>query len=168
MKMSQVTGLGRPLDLRYPTNLAIALISLTVAGTAACIDGTPLSGLHAGLDVFFTWALCRELDPEHDIAAFVAVGLSIFGLLNWGQSAAPLFWLLLAVRTLNRTTGLACTVLDSVLLLALGVTSGWGALTAFVFGADAMLPGGRKPQLLFAALAAAGAAWRPFPHLRQG
>lgn len=168
MKMSQVTGLGRPLDLRYPTNLAIALISFTVAGTAACIDGTPLSGLRAGLDIFFAWALCRELDPEHDLAAFVAVGLSIFGLVNWGQSAAPLFWLLLAIRTLNRTTGRACTVLDSLLLLGLGVFSGWGALTAFVLGADAMLPQGRKFQLVFAAAAAAGAIWRPFPHLIAG
>ena len=115
MKLTDVTTLGRPVDPRYPTNLAVVVLSpvVVVAGTIyrlvsgyALLEGV-LWGIGAGLAVFLAWALGRELDPDHDLSAFVGAGLTVFGLLLTGlPSLLVLFWLLLALRVVNRSTGL--------------------------------------------------------------
>ena len=129
MKMSDITALGRAIDPRYPTNLAIAVLALVVAigGTAwRLVTGLPLLesalwGIGAGFVLFLTWALGRELDPDHDLSAFMGVGLALIVLLFFDLPELLLvFWLLLVLRTVNRTTGLPARPLDSLAILGLG------------------------------------------------
>lgn len=168
MKLSDVTALGRAIDLNYPSNRAIALLSAgaVVAGaTYRLLAGellldSALWGIGAGLAVFLAWALARELDPDHGLSAFVAAGLTVIGLL---LPALPellqIFWLLLAVRVVNRSTGLPARLLDSLGVLGL---SGWltwqghwtaGLLTVAALALDGWLAPALGRQRLFALLA---------------
>lgn len=167
MNLTKFTAVGRPLDPHYLTNRVIALLSLAVmaGGFTFCLlsRGDPgrsaLWGLGAGFSVFFAWALCRELDPDHDLSAFAGAGLALIGIFVCGlPSLGLLLWLLLLVRIVNRTTGLQATVLDSVALMGLG---GWlvykgswefGLVTAAAFFLDSRLQSGHKRQLLFAGM----------------
>jgi hypothetical protein len=83
MKLTDITVLGRtPIDPSCPTNRAIAVLTTVVAIAGAILrllkGTTPLEsvlwGIEAGLAVFLTWALGRELDPDHDLSAFVGQG----------------------------------------------------------------------------------------------
>lgn len=168
MKVSDITALGRPIDPNYPTNRAIALLSagVVVAGAAyRLLAGDPLLdstlwGIGAGLAVFLAWALARELDPDHDLSAFVAAGLMVIGLLLWGLPELLLvFWLLLALRVIDHSTGLPAHWLDSLGLLGLG---GWltgqgywtaGLLTVAAFALDGWLAPALRRHQLFALLA---------------
>jgi hypothetical protein len=167
MEMRNFTSIGRPIDPSYPTNRAIAILMALVAFsgtilklmTGLALFQSVLWGLSAGLTVFLTWAICRELDPDYDLSAFVAVGFAIIGLILWGlPDAGTLFWLLLSVRIVNRTTGLPATVFDSLGVLAFGSwlsfqgNPGIGVLTAVAFFLDAQLPPSNQQQKLFAAL----------------
>jgi len=118
-----------------------------------------LQGLGAGLSVFLAWALGRELDPDHDPSALFAAGFSFIGFFLWGvPGLLILFWLLMAVRMVNRTTGLAPTILDSLVFLGIGAwisfQGNWmvGLLTPVVFLLESFLPQGKKLHLVFAAL----------------
>ncbi|NIV31273.1 MAG: hypothetical protein GWN58_17785, partial [Anaerolineae bacterium] len=108
MKLSDLTALGRvPIDPSYPTNLAIAALSLIVALAGAIgllASGTALlesvlGGTSAGLLPFLTWALGRELDPDHDLSAFVGTGLVLIAfLLPDMPSLLVIVWLLMVLR----------------------------------------------------------------------
>ncbi|MFO7981017.1 MAG: hypothetical protein R6V00_09325 [Candidatus Aminicenantes bacterium] len=160
-----ITGLGRPLDFKYPGNWDIFFLTLavTIFGIGFQLIWGPggiqavLWGLGAGLSIFLTWAIGRELDPDHIISDFIAAGLTLIGLFIWGiPSLIFLFWLLLAVRILNRTTGKAATILDSLGLIALGAwlsyQGSWiaGLLSAVVLFSDSLLPQGKKRQIFLA------------------
>jgi hypothetical protein len=166
--MQQLSTIGRPVDFRYKTNKAIALITLAVILVAAAIriasGGAILDdlfwGLKAELAVFLTWALGRELDPDHDLSAFVAVIFSVVALGLFGlPSVGLLFWLLLISRTVNRTTGAPASVLDSCITLALAVwlSKAFGVailyLTAGSFFLDAWIGPKSQRQFLVAGLA---------------
>jgi hypothetical protein len=177
MKMQDVTALGRPLDPNYATNRAIALLAgLVVVGSGLARlwlagDGlleAALWGIGAGLAVFLAWALGRELDPDHDLSAFAGAGLTTMGLFFLPRPGLlALFWMLPAVRVVNRTTGLPARLLDSLLLLGLGAwltwQQGWvyGLATAGAFLLDARLAPRLARQLFFAAVSAAAALVLP-------
>ncbi len=162
-----LTSIGRPVDLSYPTNRAIAMLTLVVMVGGAIVqwlmgagwfDGA-LWGLEAGLTVFLTWALCRELDPDRALAAFVAAGGALVGLFLVGlPRLSVIFWLLLTVRVVNRTTGLPAGVLDALGLLGLSgwlsFQGNWGysAIVALAFLLDGILDPPSRRQLIFAAL----------------
>ncbi|MBW4696891.1 MAG: hypothetical protein KME03_03110 [Aphanocapsa lilacina HA4352-LM1] len=170
MKLSDLTAIGRSVDLSYPTNRAIAVLAGLTAAALSVLQlclGTPwlqsaLWGLTAGISVFLAWAIARELDPDQDLSAFVAAGLAIVGIGIWGlPDLGMLFWLLLLVRMVNRTTGLSAKWSDSLAVLALG---GWlafqgnwafAALTAVALWLDSQLRPTNRPQLVFAGLGAA-------------
>lgn len=168
MKLHDVTALGRPIDPAYRTNRAIAALSLVVlvaailvrlAGGAAVLEGV-VWGTSAGLVVFLTWALARELDPGFDLSAFVGTGLMIVALLFVElPSLLVLFWMLLALRIVNRSTGLPARPLDSVAVLGLGGWLTWqgywvaGLVTAVAFLLDGLLPRPLKYHLLVAGIA---------------
>jgi hypothetical protein len=158
----KLTGIGRPLDFKYPGNWEIFFLTLTVTVFGIGLQlvwglggfRAVLWGLSAGLSVFLTWALGRELDPDTIVSDFIAVGLTLIGLFIWGiPSLIFLFWLILAVRILNRTTGKAATILDSLGLIGLGAwlsyQGSWiaGLLSAVVFFSDSLLPRGKRSQL---------------------
>jgi hypothetical protein len=167
MKMSDVTACGRTLDPHYPTNLAIALLSIAVtlaAAAARLIGGTPITqsvawGVGAGLSVFFAWSLSRELDPDNELSAFVGTGLVIVALLFFDlPSLTALLWLMLALRMVNRTTGLRARPLDSLAVLGLGGWLTWqghwiaGLITAAAFLLDGLLSRPLRYHLFFSGL----------------
>ncbi len=117
-------------------------------------------GIGAGAAAFFAWALSRELDPDHDYSAFVGAALTIAAvvIVEDVPELLPLFWLLLASRVLNRTTGLPSTLLDTATLLILGAwlafTELWlfAVLSALALLVDGMLPPRRRQPILMSGL----------------
>jgi hypothetical protein len=167
MKTTDLTSIGRPVDLSYPTNQAIAILTLVVMVGGAIVQWLmgvdwfegALWGLEAGLTVFLAWALCRELDPDRALAAFVAAGLTLVGLFRADiPRLGVIFWLLVMVRVINRTTGLPAGVLDSLGLLGLSGWLSWqgnwgySAIAALAFLLDGVLAPPNRRQLIFAAL----------------
>lgn len=190
MKINTLTTLGRPIDLRYPTNRAIAVGSLLVMFGAVILrraaGGTwtesTLWGTQAGLSVFLAWALCRELDPDHNGSAFLAAGLCLGGLVLWGlPRLTVVFWLIVVLRVVNRTMGVPAGVLDSLGMLGLGIwlslqgNWGYGIITSVAFFLDSRLPDRAPGQLIFALLGIAATVaativgedslWDGGPHL---
>lgn len=167
----RLSSIARPVEPRYPTNLAIlilmglALVGLAV--TALVRDAEPvdaaLAGLVGALVVFATWALARDLAPDDDPAAFVAL-VPVAAVVAVGVTPlllGPLVALGL-VRVVNRSVGPPATVLDRVALVVLtfvvareGYGVGVGVAAVLAFGLDARLPERHLQSWVFAALAAA-------------
>lgn len=106
MKLSDVTALGRPVDLRYPTNRAIAAI-MTAAFLVIGLLTTWATGLTVAVSLFLSWALGRELDPDHNASAFAGVALTAVALTRYQNPSLALCGLfLLSIRAVNNTTGL--------------------------------------------------------------
>ena len=166
MESKNLSAIMRPVDWNYPTNRLIILFTLgvLVLGTLYQLVLGGLGFLSAlgwgtstGLAVFICWALTRELDPDDEYAAFAAAALYLVGLLIWGAQSKLLimFWLIEAVRILNRSVGLPVKILDGVLLLGL---TGWllwqgylevGLLTAAAFFVDDRLSAENRQELVF-------------------
>jgi hypothetical protein len=154
MKLTDVTSLGRPIDPSYRTNRAIAILTVVVVAVSASVQllsgegwlASIIWSLGAGFSVFFAWALARELDPDHDLSAFVAAVLMLVGLGVYGlPELLPLLWMLLALRMVNRVVGPPPTLLDSLGELGLGGWLTWrgqwvyGLMTALAFLLDGVL-----------------------------
>ncbi|MDX9866183.1 MAG: hypothetical protein RBT34_15375, partial [Anaerolineaceae bacterium] len=165
MGSKNLSAIMRPVDWNYPTNRLIILLSLgvLVLGTMYQLVWAGLGFLSAlgwgastGLAVFVCWALSRELDPDDEYAAFVAVGLYLAGILIWEAQGRLLvmFWLIETIRILNRSVGLPVKIMDGVLLLGL---MGWllwqgyyevGLLTAAAFFVDDRLSAENRQELV--------------------
>ena len=167
MKLTDVTSLGRPIDPSYRTNRAIAILTVVVVAVSTSVqlltgEGWLESiawGLSAGFSVFFAWALARELDPQHDLSAFVGSVLMLVGLGVYGPpELLPLLWMLLTLRIVNRVVGPPATLLDSLGELGLGGWLTWpgqwvyGLITTVAFLLDGVLSAPLRRQLVFAAL----------------
>jgi hypothetical protein len=116
-------------------------------------------GIGAGLAVFFAWALGRELDPDHDLSAFVGIGLALIALLPaYTPPLLVVLWLMLVLRMVNRTVGLPAKPVDSLAVLGFGTWLTWqgywmvGLLTAAAFLLDGLLSPPLRTQLLVAGL----------------
>lgn len=170
--MLPASGVARPLDLSYRTNRAIVLLALGVlliVAAASALAGTGTvetltRSVGAALAVFLSWALCREVDPDHDHSALLAAAMMILVLPALPVSdILALLWVLLVIRVVNRTTGRAAATTDLVLLLALTLwplSRGFlqaGPIAAAAFVLDGRLHG-RAPHRLPFAAAALGAA----------
>jgi len=171
VRLRDITVLGRSLAPRYPTNLAIGALSLVVgaAGTVANLLSdvelleSVLWGIGAGLSVFLTWALGRELDSAHDLSAFVGAGLMIVAMPFFDlPTLMVILWLVVVVRMVNRTVGLPATLLDSLALLGLGGWLTWqghwivGLVTSTAFLLDGLLTNPLRYHLVLSGLAFAG------------
>ncbi len=167
MKISSFTSLARVVDPRYPTNLAILILSTVIGGAQFVFkiyQGTdPFDSIAAALPlaltVFLTWALGREVDPEHELAAFVGLVLVIPGyLLVAAPDLVVVFTTLLLLRLLIRTTGLIPKFLDSLTISGLGIwlvfRGEWifGFLTAAIFFLDTRLPNPKNQNLYFSGI----------------
>ena len=113
MNVRKFSGIGRPLDFAWPTNVAIFLVTIAVgilsAASGIWNDLPPTemawTAVRTAGSVFLAWALCREIDPDHQRTAFVASAAALL----WAvfQEAPPLlpgFWLIMATRFLNGST----------------------------------------------------------------
>jgi hypothetical protein len=169
MKIRDITTLGRtPIDPSYPTNRAIAALALVVAIagtivrllTGAALLESVVWGIGAGFLPFLTWALGRELDPDHDLSAFVGAGLVLIAFLLPDMPSLGLsLWLLLVLRTVNRTVGLPAKPLDSLGVLGLGAWLTWqgywlvGLMTAVALLLDGLLSPPLRYHLFVSGLA---------------
>lgn len=117
--------MARPIDPAYLTNRALLivlpLLALSSAGLALVHDigGAPLSAAFSGaLTAFAAWALTRELAPDYNDAAFVALALAWVGNVAFGVHKVLLvFVALLLVRVVNRSTGLPSRLFDTFSVL---------------------------------------------------
>ncbi|WP_295881559.1 hypothetical protein [uncultured Thiohalocapsa sp.] len=130
MNLRRLSGLARPVDTNYAGNRHILALS-----AAVLVVAWPMLGLYTGswlaalgaaavaaLACFLAWALARELDPDQSDAALLGAALTLPGLLAVGlPDLGALFLVLLAMRVVNRTTGIPATVLDLGLLVVLAV-----------------------------------------------
>ena len=145
--MYRFTSIARPIDPAYLTNRALLivlpLLMLLSAGLAALYDigGDPMSAaLNGALVAFAAWALTRELAPDYNAAAFVALALAWVANVALGTTQVLLvFVALLLVRLVNRSTGPRWRVLDTLGVLGFCV---WAAVTT------------QQPLILVAAAAA--------------
>lgn len=119
------TSIGRPVDPAYLTNRALLIIlpmvGLLSAGLAFVHDtgSSPLSAALSGVLVAFAaWAFTRELAPDYDGAAFVALALAWAANIALGVSSVLLVFVgLVLARVVNRTTGLPLRLFDSIAVL---------------------------------------------------
>lgn len=165
------SGLWRPISLGYRSNRLILICMLAtflLAGASyyltreTYLPNAAIYGSRIALVIFLSWALARELHPDAPGAAFAAVALTAAGLWYWPDPHLPLlFFILLALRLITRTTGITARWADLVLLL---VFTAWllynGHLLAGVLATAALwlssrLPEGRSWHLYFALLAGA-------------
>jgi len=164
MMVERQGSLTRPIDLNYPTNRAIVIITLIFLSGVSGFQlflGRDLStafysGLRAGASVFFAWAFARELDPDNELSAFFAAFLGCTGFLLFPSPLLlALFLELLLLRIVNRSTGVTSKTSDSfaVFLLSswLSLEEIWifGLFTALVFFLDAILPAPSRQNRIF-------------------
>lgn len=166
----QNTSALRPLDIFYPTNLAIMTLMLIGGLIASFIlqsRGVPSSevsraAVNIALQSFMGWVIAREIDPDHELSAFAAAGLAFIGALLAPQSASLTIFVPLVVltRILNRIVGLPARIIDSLAglcLTGLAVFNGewmFGLVGVAVFGLDAILEKPLRIQWLFAGITA--------------
>jgi hypothetical protein len=172
-RIYRVTSIGRPLDPAYPSNRAVLLLMPLAAIIAAAVAGLRGAGLAdvaiaglVGIAVAFgSWALARELAPDDEPAAFLSMAFAFATFLAVGSpSLLLLFTCLFLVRVVNRTSGLAARISDSIIVAALTL---WtmhathspllGALGALAFVFDATLRDPLRRQWIFAGLCLTGA-----------
>lgn len=115
-------SLGRKIDIRYRSNLWLLLVAAGVAGLAWLLTGSFIRGLGLGGGFFFCWALAREVDPAHDLSAFLAGGIYLlFFSLYDGIAFGILFWLLLLLRMISGICGKIPSSTDLLSLFGLTV-----------------------------------------------
>jgi len=167
-RLFEMTHIGRILDPRYPTNLAI-MIWMGVIGAVIfglrLVNGVDLieagiSGVVATFAVFLSWAMARELDPPEALAAFVSATLMTIAVLvvDVRFNIIVLFYMMSMLRIVNRSTGLPALLTDSIFMLILtALTAYFGSWVYAMIGAtafllDAVLPKPHRQHVVFAGL----------------
>lgn len=173
----RLTSLARPIDPAYLSNRALLivlpLLALVSAGLAMFYDigGGPLSAAFSGVLVaFVAWALSRELAPDYNSDAFVALTLAWVGNIVFGMDQVLLVFVgLLLVRIVNRSTGLSSRPFDTLSVFGFCV---WAAnnteqpaillVASVAFALDAMLKEPLRHHFLAAAACLAVFVWMLF------
>lgn len=167
--VSRFSGIGRTLDFKYVSNRIAVYLSLGCLilgsgmqwlqgrGAAAAL----FWGFRAAASVFLAWALARELDPFRHFPAIAASGVSLTGVFLWGlPDLGLLFWMLIGIRILNRTTGLKPKMFDIAFYAGLGMWMAymghWEAhlLTILVLSMNGLWDKDKKSYVMAAAAAA--------------
>lgn len=124
------SALARPVEPKYPTNLAVMILVPVIAiglFVWSLIGETGMApalriGLFGALAAFLTWALGREMDPDHNATAFIAMALAVLAAaLGYGFDLLTLAALLFAVRVVNRTVGPQAMIGDVITLVLLNL-----------------------------------------------
>ncbi len=170
-RLFRITSVARPLSADYPTNRAVlwlvptAAVLAAIAGRVTGVGDAGSMALAAAGVAFGAWALARELAPDDNPAAFVAMGLALATLfIEPAPSLGLLFVALFLARIVNRSTGLPARPGDSIVVTALAVAVAWqlaqpllAAVAAVAFLLDAVLRHPLRRQFVFAGAALAGA-----------
>lgn len=124
------SALARPVEPKYPTNLAVmilvpvialGLFAWSLAGEAGLASALRI-GIFGALAAFLTWALGREMDPDHNATAFIAMALAVLAAaLGYSFDLLTLAALLFAVRLVNRTVGPQAKTGDLITLVLLNL-----------------------------------------------
>lgn len=180
----RLTALARPLDPSWPTNRAVLVLMPIGAAIAVALrwgaggagaGSLAWAALFGAGVVLGTWALARELGPDDQRAAFVALALGYpAAVMIEGTSLALLFTAMLLTRMVARTVGPPPTAADGLALVGLVA---WSAVSlaepdvwlvaALAFAVDARLGDGRGRGWLLAGacVALAGAHLVLLPRL---
>lgn len=188
MNLEKISSLGRPLDIAYKTNALIAGLSLIMlivitlyAALAGVVESWPAAlatGVVAAVSVFLCWALARELDPDHEYAAFWGCAVIIAYMLyasRFSTNLVAALFLLLQTRALTRTTGPSPKLFDSAVIFLIAVwlsfSYSWimGVIAALFFWLDQLPPYSckRHKYLAAAAIAVGAGAFLITPALLQ-
>lgn len=165
------TSIARPLEPDYPTNRAVLILApvmgVIIAGLQYFMfEASPAAALIAffvgALVAFLGWALARELAPDHEAAAFLALVVAPFGLLLGPLAILSLAAAMFFVRIVNRTVGPAATLGDSMLALVILALAMWadgvwalGLAAALAFLLDSRLDSPSSSRWIFALAALA-------------
>lgn len=172
--MYRFSSLARPIDPAYLTNRALLIVlpivALLSAGLASFYDvgHGPLSAAFSGvLTAFAAWALTRELAPDYNGAAFVALALAWAANMAFGaHRVLLLFVAMVLARVVNRSTGLPLRPWDTLGVLGFCI---WAAtntqqplillVASVAFVLDAQLKDPLRQHYLAAAVCLAVFAW---------
>ena len=164
-RIYQYTSIGRPLDPAYASNKAVLMmvpLAAVVGAVLAWLGGAgALQGLQQAADYALircaSWALARELDPDHNPAAFISLACGMLVALFVSAPGVLIVFVTLGlVRIVNRSTGLAARKTDSVVLMVLSIvviysteSPLFGAVAALAFTLDGTLQDPLRRQWLF-------------------
>jgi hypothetical protein len=154
------TSIPRDIDPKLASHRAILSISAAavgVGGLVAWVGGglslwqALLRGISVGVATFLSWVIARELDPDQARSALIGLPLAAAIVIAAGAPEwLALFWVIICLRIVNRSTGLAAKPFDSLLLLGLGLAVGWRmsalfvVLAAIALGCDAFIQPGHR------------------------
>ncbi len=163
-------GLGRTLDPRYPTNVAIGLLTPLVGilvGAATLLRGEGLlasvvQAIYLAGSFFLAWALAREVDPDHPYSAFAAAAISLVVVPFLSlPSLIAIYLLLYVARMISGTVGKPASAVEAVGMLIVAAWFSWqlswvfGAAVIAAFLLDARLRPTYPTHIRYAAAAAA-------------
>lgn len=159
------THVGRPLDLRLWSNRVILGMTVLAAMAAASVlTSRELTDVWTvPVHVFLTWALVRELDPDHNWTALVAAPFGAWALaVQEVVSAMAMLGLMAAARLVLNSTGRRPLITDLVGLVILAsamayTPAGWiaGFGVALAIYIDDRLSSEPRAAAVVAATAAA-------------
>ena len=164
------SALGRPIDAHISSNRFV-VVATFAAGAVGSVtelvrDGFDIvsilgAGFTAGGAVFLSWAIARELDPDHNLTAYLS---SPIGLAIWFFDPAGLLIsgaVLLAARIVANTTGGRLIPADLAAVVVFASITGLrpgGVIAASALGvaviADCLLSRHGSPRQYGAGLAA--------------
>lgn len=146
MDITRYAGLARPVDLKYKSNFAIVITALILLlpGTIYQFflgNDIPDSigwGVKLSLVAFLTWMTARELDPDRNISAFLAIPFSLVAFFYFPEiQILLLIGLILALRIVNQITGQHARWVESFIVLGLGTYLTWRDSHLFGFAISA-------------------------------
>ncbi len=123
--------LGRPLDPSYVSNV-VALVGAVVAGTVflllsgvfgITVAASPIGAAGA---VFLAWAIAREIDPDSNGSAYLAMVIAFSASVFLAPSLLLAFGILVGTRLISATVGLPLKTTDLMALVAIGAVMGLG------------------------------------------
>lgn len=139
---SEDFSLARTIDITYnPNKILIFLLFFIFIGTIGWnlytgenLIQSFISSILQLFLVFFCWAIGREIDPDHDYAAFFGIPFLFLPLTMTQGNIFVLLWFLISLRLINQTTGKQTTSTDIIFFVFLTLFS------AFLSSAILLLP----------------------------
>ena len=130
----QITGLGRTLHPRHPSNRFAVVGAAAAFACFVVIDAlrgafTPIAAGAAAIAVFLAWAIGRELDPDTPRVASVALVLAAVAAVWFTPSAVASGVALVALRVVAGTVGAPLSRYDVAALALIGAACGVDVVT---------------------------------------